>query len=99
MLKSWGYQWKANDVRDYKKYLHNMRATKNWNQLNFVSEGVPVDGDDPAHVQWIYDKAKERAESFNIQGVTYRLTQGEKGNGIFSGTTYHQNCRQLKNVS
>ena len=40
------------------------------------SEGVPVDGDDPAHVQWIYDKAKERADSFNIQGVTYRLTQG-----------------------
>lgn len=42
----------------------------------FFSEGVPVDGDDPAHVQWIYDKAKERADSFNIQGVTYRLTQG-----------------------
>lgn len=40
-------------------------------------EGVPVDGDDPAHVQWIYDKAKERADSFNIQGLTYRLTQGE----------------------
>ena len=38
---------------------------------------MSVDGDDPAHVQWIYDKAKERADSFNIQGVTYRLTQGE----------------------
>ena len=39
-------------------------------------EGVSVDGDDPAHVQWIFEKAKERAYSFNIQGVTYRLTQG-----------------------
>ena len=45
-------------------------------------EGVPVDGDDPAHVQWIYDKAKERADSFNIQGVTYRLTQGEHSQRI-----------------
>ena len=60
-----------------------MTAPKNWNQITFISEGVPVDGDDPAHVQWIYDKAKERAESFNIQGVTYRLTQGEGKNGIF----------------
>lgn len=39
-------------------------------------EGVAVDGDDPTHVQWIFEKAKERAHSFNIQGVTYRLTQG-----------------------
>ena len=36
-----------------------------------------MDGDDPAHVQWIFDKAKERDHSFNIQGVTYRLTQGD----------------------
>ena len=47
-------------------------------------EGVPVDEDDPAHVQWIYDKAKERADSFNIQGVTYRLTQGEHSQRINS---------------
>ncbi|CAH3020506.1 unnamed protein product [Porites evermanni] len=46
-----------------------------WPQEHPFGEGVPVDGDDPAHVQWIYDKAKERADSFNIQGVTYRLTQ------------------------
>lgn len=47
-----------------------------WPQEHPFGEGVPVDGDDPTHVQWIYDKAKERADSFNIQGVTYRLTQG-----------------------
>jgi len=82
MLKSWGCQWNVNDVINTWK-LHKMGAPKNWNQITFFSEGVPVDGDDPAHVQWIYDKAKERAESFNIQGVTYRLTQGEGKNGIF----------------
>ncbi|XP_068671161.1 NEDD8-activating enzyme E1 catalytic subunit-like isoform X2 [Montipora foliosa] len=47
-----------------------------WPQEHPFGEGVPVDGDDPAHVQWIFEKAKERADSYNIQGVTYRLTQG-----------------------
>ena len=46
----------------------------------FVCSDVPVDGDDPLHIQWILDKAKERAENFNIKGVTYRLTQGQRGN-------------------
>jgi ubiquitin-activating enzyme E1 C len=36
----------------------------------------PVDGDDPAHVSWIYEKAQQRAKEHNIDGVTYRLTQG-----------------------
>lgn len=35
-----------------------------------------VDGDDPAHVSWIYDKAMQRAKDHGITGVTYRLTQG-----------------------
>ncbi|XP_033102908.1 NEDD8-activating enzyme E1 catalytic subunit-like [Anneissia japonica] len=39
-------------------------------------EGVGIDGDDPAHVQWIFEKAQQRADEYNIQGVTYRLTQG-----------------------
>ncbi|KAK9504603.1 hypothetical protein O3M35_010904 [Rhynocoris fuscipes] len=35
-----------------------------------------IDGDDPAHINWIYEKALERANQFNITGLTYRLTQG-----------------------
>lgn len=37
---------------------------------------VPIDGDNPDHITWIYEKAQERADEFGIQGVTYRLTQG-----------------------
>lgn len=43
----------------------------------FLTEGVPLDGDDPDHIQWIFQKALERASQYNIRGVTYRLTQGK----------------------
>lgn len=42
-----------------------------------------MDGDDPEHIQWIYQKSLERASQFNIKGVTYRLTQGK-------GMAFHQ---------
>eukprot|EP00064_Thunnus_orientalis_P025642 superscaffoldBa00013531_g26039 len=35
-----------------------------------------LDGDNPEHIQWVFDRAQERAAEFNITGVTYRLTQG-----------------------
>jgi len=38
--------------------------------------GAPIDGDDPAHIGWILEKAQERAAQFSISGVNYRLTQG-----------------------
>lgn len=38
--------------------------------------GVPLDGDDPHHVSWVYDKAQERGNLYNISGLTYRLVQG-----------------------
>lgn len=38
--------------------------------------GAPLDGDDPQHIGWIYEKAMERALQFNITGLTYRLVQG-----------------------
>ncbi|CAG9772124.1 unnamed protein product [Ceutorhynchus assimilis] len=38
--------------------------------------GVPLDGDDAQHLTWVHEKASERANQFNIQGVTFRLVQG-----------------------
>ncbi|KAL2270237.1 hypothetical protein VTJ83DRAFT_2421 [Remersonia thermophila] len=35
-----------------------------------------LDKDDPEHISWLYQKALARAQEFNIQGVTYSLTQG-----------------------
>lgn len=35
-----------------------------------------LDNDDPEHITWLWRKALKRAEEFNIQGVTYSLTQG-----------------------
>lgn len=37
---------------------------------------VQLDGDDPTHLQWVFEKSVERAKEFDIEGVTYRLTQG-----------------------
>ncbi|ORZ31115.1 hypothetical protein BCR44DRAFT_123515 [Catenaria anguillulae PL171] len=35
-----------------------------------------LDGDNPDHIQWVFDKATERANQFGIRGVTYSLAQG-----------------------
>lgn len=47
-----------------------------WPKEQPFGDKVAVDGDDPAHVSWIYEKALSRAQEHNIPGVTYRLTQG-----------------------
>ncbi|KAF3828992.1 hypothetical protein GH733_003256 [Mirounga leonina] len=47
-----------------------------WPKEQPFGEGVPLDGDDPDHIQWIFQKSLERASQYNIRGVTYRLTQG-----------------------
>lgn len=46
---------------------------------------ISIDGDNPDHIVWIYEKAQERADEFGIQGITYRLTQG----------TLAENCMHL----
>lgn len=33
---------------------------------------VALDGDDPLHVNWVYEKAQDRANQFNITGLSYR---------------------------
>jgi len=35
-----------------------------------------INGDDPEHIQWLYETALNRAAAFNIEGVTLKLTQG-----------------------
>jgi len=35
-----------------------------------------IDGDDPEHIQWLFEKATIRANEFGIDGVSYKLTQG-----------------------
>lgn len=39
---------------------------------------MALDGDDPEHIQWVFQRSLERAAEFSITGVTYRLTQGEQ---------------------
>ncbi|CAH1784961.1 unnamed protein product [Owenia fusiformis] len=47
-----------------------------WPQDKPFGDGVAIDGDDPHHLQWIFEKSIERANQYQITGVTYRLTQG-----------------------
>uniref|UniRef100_A0A2I3S0J2 NEDD8-activating enzyme E1 catalytic subunit n=1 Tax=Pan troglodytes TaxID=9598 RepID=A0A2I3S0J2_PANTR len=53
-----------------------------WPKEQPFGEGVPLDGDDPEHIQWIFQKSLERASQYNIRGVTYRLTQGKSANSV-----------------
>uniref|UniRef100_A0A0B7B6L3 NEDD8-activating enzyme E1 catalytic subunit n=2 Tax=Arion vulgaris TaxID=1028688 RepID=A0A0B7B6L3_9EUPU len=47
-----------------------------WPKEEPFGAGLPIDGDDPKHIKWIFDKSQERANEYNISGITYRLTQG-----------------------
>lgn len=35
-----------------------------------------LDTDDPEHITWLYNKAQQHAQKYNISGVTYSMTQG-----------------------
>uniref|UniRef100_A0A6Q2Y974 NEDD8-activating enzyme E1 catalytic subunit n=2 Tax=Esox lucius TaxID=8010 RepID=A0A6Q2Y974_ESOLU len=48
-----------------------------WPKDTPFGDGVCLDGDNPEHIQWVFQRAQERAANYNITGVTYRLTQGE----------------------
>ena len=37
---------------------------------------IQLDTDDPEHITWLYQTALKRAKEFNIEGVTYSMTQG-----------------------
>ena len=68
----------------------------------------PVDKDSIEDVQWIYEKALERAKSFKIEGVTYNLTLGViKGiipaiastNAIIAASTVMESIKLLTGCS
>uniref|UniRef100_M4APQ4 NEDD8-activating enzyme E1 catalytic subunit n=1 Tax=Xiphophorus maculatus TaxID=8083 RepID=M4APQ4_XIPMA len=46
-----------------------------------------LDGDNPEHIQWVFEKSQERAAEFNITGVTYRLTQAACATEVFKIAT------------
>ncbi|KAI5095872.1 NEDD8-activating enzyme E1 catalytic subunit [Silurus meridionalis] len=47
-----------------------------WPKEKPFGDSVGLDGDNPEHIQWVFQKSLERAAEFSITGVTYRLTQG-----------------------
>lgn len=47
-----------------------------WDKESPFGAGVPLDGDDPQHVLWVFERAQERAGQFSIGGLSYRLVQG-----------------------
>uniref|UniRef100_A0A8C8A1Y0 NEDD8-activating enzyme E1 catalytic subunit n=1 Tax=Oryzias sinensis TaxID=183150 RepID=A0A8C8A1Y0_9TELE len=46
-----------------------------------------LDGDNPEHIQWVFERAQERAAEFSIPGVTYRLTQAACATEVFKIAT------------
>jgi NAD(P)H-flavin reductase len=44
--------------------------------LTIVVADQKYDTDNPEHISWLYETALTRAKKFNIDGVTYFLTQG-----------------------
>lgn len=47
-----------------------------WPKENPYGSDVPLDADDPLHIEWIHQKAVERAKAFNIEPPTMRFAQG-----------------------
>lgn len=48
-------------------------------QVHFTAHSVEdekMDTDNPEHIEWLYSVAAARAKEFNIEGVTWSLTQG-----------------------
>uniref|UniRef100_A0A8C1LDF6 NEDD8-activating enzyme E1 catalytic subunit n=1 Tax=Cyprinus carpio TaxID=7962 RepID=A0A8C1LDF6_CYPCA len=58
-----------------------------WPKEKPFGDGVALDGDDPTHIQWVYQKSLERAAEFSITGVTYRLTQAACATEVFKIAT------------
>jgi len=47
-----------------------------WEKSKPFGENVSIDTDNSNHIQWLFEQARNRAEEFKIEGVTYRSTLG-----------------------
>ena len=47
-----------------------------WEREKPFGQDVPLDADNPDHVEWAFRQAQQRAHEFEIGGVDLRLTQG-----------------------
>lgn len=47
-----------------------------WPKEQPYGQGVQINDDDPKHIQWIHEKAVDRAKEFSIEPPTFRFTQG-----------------------
>ena len=63
----------------YEHYYSKCKQPQS-SSLFFFKLETSLDGDNPEHIQWVFERAKERAVEYNITGVEYRLTQGEHVN-------------------
>eukprot|EP01094_Clydonella_sp_ATCC50884_P002210 TRINITY_DN1169_c0_g1_i1.p2 TRINITY_DN1169_c0_g1~~TRINITY_DN1169_c0_g1_i1.p2 ORF type:complete len:433 (-),score=141.55 TRINITY_DN1169_c0_g1_i1:144-1442(-) len=50
--------------------------TMAWTEEWPFGKDVSIDTDKPEHMTWLFEKAKEHAAKFNIEGVTYKKTMG-----------------------
>lgn len=58
------------------RFFYHLRSNCKLKKSCLIELDAPVDGDNPNHIQWIYEKSLERAKEYGIKGVTYRLSQG-----------------------
>lgn len=58
-------------------YETSSSVSKLRKSVNVSADAVALDGDNPKHVQWVFQESLERAAEFNITGFPYRLTQGK----------------------